>query len=262
MIYLRTPEEIDCIRRSARMVSACLDVLEPLVVPGVTPTELDRVAEEFVRDSGAEPAFKGYRGFPATLCVSVNDVVVHGIPRDEELREGDIVGLDMGVVLDGYYGDSARTLAVGEVPEDVARLLRVTREALHKGIEQAVQGKRVGDIGHAIQAHAEGFGLSVVRELVGHGVGRQLHEEPQVPNYGTPGRGTKLSVGMVLAIEPMICLGSAEVYTMPDNWTVRTRDRSLSAHFEHTVAVGLQEAEILSLSEPADGIADRRAAGA
>ena len=262
MIYLRSPEEVDRIRRSARMVAACLDYLEPLVVPGATPKELDRLAEEFVRDLGAEPAFKGYRGYPATLCVSVNDTVVHGIPNGNPFEEGDIVGLDMGVVLEGYYGDSARTFAVGEVPEDVQRLLTVTREALHRGIEQAVQGKRVGDIGHAVQSYAEGFGFSVVRELVGHGVGKQLHEEPQIPNYGTAGRGTKLSVGMVIAIEPMVNLGSAEVYTMPDNWTIRTKDRSLSAHFEHTVAVGLEEPEILSVSEPRSEAADRRVAGA
>ncbi len=244
------------------MVSACLDYLEPLVVPGATPKELDRAAEEFVREQGAEPAFKGYRGYPATLCVSVNDAVVHGIPTGDALVEGDVVGLDMGVVLDGYYGDAARTLAVGEVPDEVERLIRVTREALYKGIEQAVQGRRVGDIGHAVQAHVEGFGLNVVKELVGHGVGRQLHEEPQIPNYGTPGRGTKLTTGMVIAIEPMVCLGLADVYTMPDNWTVRTRDRSLSAHFEHTVAVGMDGAEILSVSEPMDRAQGRRAAGA
>ena len=261
MIHLRTPEEVELIRRSARMVSACLDYLEPLVLPGTTPKELDRLADEFVRDQGAVPAFKGYRGYPATLCVSVNDAVVHGIPNGEPFQEGDIVGLDMGVVLDGYYGDSARTLPVGEVTEEAERLLRVTREALYRGIDQAVAGRRVGDIGHAVQSHAEGFGFNVVRELVGHGVGRQLHEEPQVPNYGTAGRGTKLAVGMVIAIEPMVCLGSADVYTMPDNWTIRTKDRSLSAHFEHTVAVGLEEPEILSVSEPR-GDADRRVAGA
>ena len=262
MIYLRSPEEVERIRRSARMVAACLDYLEPLVVPGATPRELDRAAEEFVRDLGAEPAFKGYRGYPATLCYSVNDSVVHGIPTEDPFREGDVVSLDMGVVLEGYYGDAARTVTVGEVPDEVERLVRVTKEALHKGIEQAVQGRRVGDIGHAVQTHVEGFGFNVVKELVGHGVGRQLHEEPQIPNYGTAGRGTKLSVGMVIAIEPMVCLGLADVYTMPDNWTVRTRDRSLAAHFEHTIAVGLEEAEILSVSEPLEDASGRRAAGA
>lgn len=248
MIYLRSEEEIARIRASARLVAACLDHLEPLVLPGATPRQLDRVAEEFVRGHGAEPAFKGYRGYPATLCVSVNEVVVHGIPNDVPFEKGDIVGLDMGVLLEGYYGDSARTLPVGPVSAEARRLIDVTQEALHRGIAKAVEGARVGDIGHAVQSYAEGFGFSVVRELVGHGVGRQLHEEPQIPNYGRPGRGPRLAVGMVIAIEPMITLGSPDVFTRDDNWTVVTRDRSWSAHFEHTVAVGRGVPEILSAS--------------
>jgi methionyl aminopeptidase len=248
MIYLRSAEEIARIRASAQLVGACLDHLEPLVVPGVATRTLDRAAEEFVRGHGAVPAFKGYRGYPASLCVSVNEVVVHGIPGDDALVEGDIVGLDMGVLRDGFYGDAARTLPVGRVGDDVARLLAVGREALMRGVAAAVDGGRVGDIGHAVQSYVEGFGFNVVRDLTGHGVGRQLHEEPQVPNYGRPGRGPKLQAGMVLAIEPMITAGAWEIFTMPDNWTVITRDRSWSAHFEHTVAVGQGAAEILSLT--------------
>jgi methionyl aminopeptidase len=248
VIYLRGEDEIARIRASARLVAACLDYLEPLVVPGATSGELDRAAEEFVRDHGGVPAFKGYRGYPSTLCVSVNEVVVHGIPGDTPLEEGSIVGLDMGVLMDGFYGDAARTLPVGEVSQEIGRLLAVTREALHRGIARAVDGARVGDIGHGVQGYVEGFGFNVVRELVGHGVGRQLHEEPQVPNYGRAGRGPKLSTGMVLAIEPMVTVGSSEVFTLPDNWTVVTRDRSWSAHFEHTIVVRPEAAEILSLS--------------
>lgn len=248
MIYLRSEEEVARIRASARIVAGCLDHLERTVAVGVTPRQLDREAETYVRDHGALPAFKGYRGYPATLCVSVNHVVVHGIPNDVALEEGDIVGLDMGAIVEGYYADSARTVPVGEVPSEVQRLIDVTREALYRGIAQAVDGNRVGDIGHAIQSYAEGFGFSVVRDLVGHGVGRQLHEEPQVPNYGRPGRGPRLQSGMVLAIEPMLAMGSPEVSTLPDNWTVVTRDRSWSAHFEHTIAVGKGAPEVLSLS--------------
>jgi methionyl aminopeptidase len=248
MIYLRSEEEIARIRASARIVAGCLDHLERTVAVGVTPRHLDQEAETFVRDHGALPAFKGYRGYPATLCASVNHVVVHGIPNDVPLEEGDIVGLDMGAIVEGYYADSARTVAVGGVPTEVQRLIDVTRESLYRGIAQAVDGNRVGDIGHAIQTYAEGFGFSVVRDLVGHGVGRQLHEEPQVPNYGRPGRGPRLQTGMVLAIEPMLAMGSPEVSTLPDNWTVVTRDRSWSAHFEHTIAVGRGAPEVLSLS--------------
>ena len=248
MIHLRAPEEVAKIRESARMVADCLDHLESLVAPGVTTLDLDRAAEEFVRARGALPAFKGYRGYPATLCVSVNDVVVHGIPDKTVLAEGDIVGCDMGVIVDGWYGDSARTFAVGSVDAESKRLLEVTREAMHAGIAQAVEGKRIGDIGQAVQAVVEAAGFTVVRDLVGHGIGRQLHEDPQVPNYGRAGKGLKLSVGQVLAIEPMVNAGRPEVYTKGDGWTVVTRDGRRSAHFEHTIAVGRETPEILSTS--------------
>jgi methionyl aminopeptidase len=248
VIHLRTPDEVDKIRRSAQVVALCLDHLESVVRPGITTRDLDRAAEEFCRDHAAQPAFKGYRGYPATLCVSVNEVVVHGIPDGRALKEGDIVGCDMGVVIDGYYGDSARTFAVGAIDPAAQRLLDVTREAMHHGIAQAVDGNRIGDIGHAVQAHAEAAGFSVVRDLVGHGIGRQLHEEPQVPNYGRAGKGLRLAVGQVLAIEPMVNLGRPEVMTKGDGWTVVTKDGRWSAHFEHTIAVGREKPEILSVS--------------
>jgi len=248
VIHLRTEDEVDLIRTSARLVGLCLDHLETLVQPGVSTLDLDRAAEEFVRDHKATPAFLGYRGYPATLCVSVNEVVVHGIPDGRVLKDGDIVGCDMGVVVDGYYGDSARTFPVGTIKPEAQKLLDVTREAMHKGIAQAVVGNRIGDIGHAVQSHVEAHGFSVVRDLVGHGIGRQLHEEPQVPNYGRPGKGLKLELGQVLAIEPMVNLGRADVVTQGDGWTVVTRDGRWSAHFEHTIAVGREAPEILSTS--------------
>jgi methionyl aminopeptidase len=249
VIHLRDETEVGKIRESARMVAACLDLLETLVAPGVTTADLDRAAETFVREHGALPAFKGYRGYPATLCVSVNDVVVHGIPdKGTVLAEGDVVGCDMGVIIDGWYGDSARTFPVGKVDGEMKRLLAVTREAMHAGIAQAIEGNRIGDIGHAVQSHVEAAGFSVVRDLVGHGIGRQLHEDPQIPNYGRPGKGLKLTVGQVLAIEPMVNVGRPDVYTKGDGWTVVTRDGRRSAHFEHTIAVGRSTPEILSTS--------------
>jgi methionyl aminopeptidase len=249
VIHLRDETEVGKIRESARMVAECLDLLETLIAPGVTTAELDRAAETFVRERGALPAFKGYRGYPATLCVSVNEVVVHGIPdKGMVLAEGDVIGCDMGVIIDGWYGDSARTFAVGKVDEEMQRLLEVTRGAMHAGIAQAIEGNRIGDIGHAVQSHVEAAGFSVVRDLVGHGIGRQLHEDPQVPNYGRPGKGLKLTVGQVLAIEPMVNVGRPDVYTKGDGWTVVTRDGRRSAHFEHTIAVGRSTPEILSTS--------------
>jgi methionyl aminopeptidase len=248
VIHLRSLEEVEKIRASARLVAECLDHLETLVRPGVSAKDLDQAAEQFVKDHGAKPAFKGYRGYPKTLCVSVNEVVVHGIPDERVLEEGDIVGCDMGVIIDGYYGDSARTFPVGEVDDEVRRLLDVTREAMHHGIAQAYAGNRIGDIGHAIQSHVEAAGFSVVRDLVGHGIGKELHEEPQVPNYGRPGKGLKLSEGQVLAIEPMVNLGRQDVVTKSDGWTVVTKDGQWSAHFEHTIAVGREAPEILSTS--------------
>lgn len=246
MVYLRDRSEIEAIREAARLVGLTLRMLESHVRPGVTTADLDRLAESFIRDHGGEPAFKGYRGFPASICPSVNDEVVHAIPGGYVLREGDIIGIDVGVRKGGYYGDAAVTLPVGEVSEEAHRLLEVTRGALQAGIEQARAGRRVGDIGHAVQRHAESHGFSVVRALVGHGIGREMHEEPQVPNYGPAERGPKLMAGQVLAIEPMLNAGRPDVITRPDGWTVVTRDGSLSAHFEHTVAVGDGGPEVLS----------------
>jgi len=246
MVYLRNRDEIDAIRESARLVARTLRMLAGEVRPGVTTAELDRLAEAFIRDNGGRPAFKGYRGFPASICPSVNDAVVHAIPGGTPLKEGDIIGIDVGVEKDGYFGDAALSLPVGEVSEEAQRLLQVAREALLAGIAEARPGNRVGDISHAIQTHAESSGFSVVRTLVGHGIGREMHEEPQVPNFGPPARGPRLMTGQVLAIEPMINMGGHEVKVQPDGWTVVTRDGSLSAHFEHTVAVGENGPEILS----------------
>jgi methionyl aminopeptidase len=238
VIVLRSEAEIDRMRAANQLVSDVLAALETAVGVGVTTAELDALAERLVREGGAEPAFKGYRGYPATLCASINEEVVHGIPsRSRALREGDIISLDMGVKMGGYYGDSATTVAVGRVPERTGELLRVTREALDRAIAQAQVGARLSDVGHAVQAWVERHGFSVVREFVGHGIGEHLHEEPQIPNYGQPGRGPKLAVGMVLAIEPMVAMGKPETRVLADRWTAVTRDGSLAAHFEHTVAV-------------------------
>ena len=249
MVYVRDRKEIEAIRAAARLVARTLDVVGQHVRPGVTTGALDAIAEEFIRANGGRPAFKGYRGFPASICPSVNDEVVHAIPGDRTLREGDLIGIDVGVEMDGYYGDAARTFPVGKVGPEALKLLDVTREALAQGVAQARAGQRVGDISHAIQRHVETHGFNVVRTLVGHGIGRQMHEEPQVPNYGPPARGPRLMAGQVLAIEPMVNVGDPEVVTKPDGWTVVTRDGSLSAHFEHTVAVGQDGPEILSAVE-------------
>ena len=250
MIVCRSRAEIERIRRANQLVADVLAKLEAAVAPGVTTGDLDRLAEQLVRDGGAEPAFKGYRGYPATLCASLNDEVVHGIPSaSRALKEGDIVSLDMGVKLDGYYGDSAITVAVGRVPDRTSTLLRVTREALDRAIAAVRVGGRLSDIGHAVQQWVERHGFAVVREFVGHGIGEKLHEEPQIPNYGPAGRGPKLAEGMVLAIEPMVAQGRPETRVLADGWTAVTRDGSLAAHFEHTVAV--MEAGPLVLSEPA-----------
>jgi methionyl aminopeptidase len=237
---------VEAIRAAARLVARTLRMLGRHVRPGVTTAELDRLAEAFIRDQGGRPSFKGYRGFPASICTSVNEEVVHGIPGPRELRAGDIVGIDVGVEMDGYHGDAAWTFAVGTASPEAARLLEVTREALMKGIGQARVGHRVGDISHAIQTHVEAHGFSVVRALVGHGIGREMHEEPQVPNYGLPGRGLKLRAGQVLAIEPMVNAGTGEVVTREDGWTISSQDGRLSAHFEHTVAVEADGPTILS----------------
>ena len=250
MIFLKTQEEIELLRESNRLVGMTLGEVSRHIGVGVSTLELDKIAEDFIRSHGAVPGFLGYGGFPNSLCISINDEVVHGIPSASRfLKEGDIVSVDCGVLKNGFHGDSAYTFAVGEVKEENLKLLRVTRESLYEGIEQAIVGARTGDIGHAVQRHAESNGFSVVRELVGHGVGRSLHEEPQVPNYGKRGQGCLLKPGMVIAIEPMINRGKRHVYQRSDGWTVQTRDQMPSAHFEHTVAVGKGKADILSTFE-------------
>jgi methionyl aminopeptidase len=233
--------------QAGRLVGEVLAELAGVVAPGVTTADLDAIAEKRIVRAGATPAFKGYHGYPATICTSINDEVIHGIPSGHRvLDEGDIVSIDVGVSLDGYFGDSAVTLPVGHVSEEAADLLRVTEEALYKAIEQVRPDARISDISHAVQRHVEGHGFSVVREFVGHGIGQQMHEEPQVPNYGEPGHGPRLAEGMVLAIEPMVNAGKAGVKVLADGWTAVTRDRSLSAHFEHTVAVMAGEPWILT----------------
>jgi len=247
MIIYRSQQEIDKLRRSSALVAQTVQYLEPMVEPGVTTADLDRAAEVFIRQHGGIPAFKGYRGFPATLCTSINAEVVHGIPsKKRKLRSGDIIGIDCGAIVDGYYGDHAVTLAVGEISSQEQELLQATREALEEGIAQAKVGNRLSDISHTIQKYAEERGYSVVKAFVGHGIGTELHEEPQVPNFGPPGRGPRLREGMVLALEPMLNIGTADVQILSDNWTVVTVDGKLSAHFEHTVAVAKHGGIVLS----------------
>lgn len=237
MIILKTPAEIEIMARASRLVAETLAMLRREVRAGVTTEDLDRLAEQFIRSRGGTPAFKGYRNYPKTLCASINDQVVHGIPSKRALKEGDIIGLDLGAIVDGFYGDSAVTVVVGNVNPRIANLVKVTEESLYAGIAQAVVGNRLSDISHAVQRHAEAAGFSVVTDFVGHGIGRQLHEEPQVPNYGKPGQGPRLQEGMVLAIEPMINMGNSGVRVLDDRWTAVTTDGSLSAHFEHTIAI-------------------------
>jgi methionyl aminopeptidase len=246
MVRLRTEREINLIAESAQIVGDTLDMLSEKVKPGITLMELDTLAEKFIRSQDAVPAFKGYMGFPATLCISVDDEVVHGIPSDKVLNDGQIVGIDCGAVKNGYYGDSARTFAVGNISDEDKDLIDTTQKALYHGIEKAVPGNYVSDIGHAIQAYVEPKGYSIVRELVGHGIGTNLHEDPQVPNYGDPGMGVELKEGMCLAIEPMINIGDKEVYTLDDGWTVKTKDGYNSAHFEHTIAILKNGPKVLS----------------
>jgi methionyl aminopeptidase len=240
-IELKSPDELDKMSRASKIVAEVLEALRGEVKPGVSTEELDRFAEKFIVDRGGVPAFKGYRVrdrvYHHTLCTSINDAVVHGIPSKKTLQEGDIIGLDLGVIVEGYYGDAAITVPVGTIAPSAMRLLKITEEALYKGIAQAIVGHRISDISHAVQTHAEGAGFSVVMEFVGHGIGRRLHEEPQIPNYGEPGKGPRLKAGMALAIEPMVNLGRADTRCLEDGWTAVTRDGSLSAHFEHTIAV-------------------------
>jgi methionyl aminopeptidase len=250
VIVCRSAVELEHMREAGRLVGEVLTELAAAVAPGVSTADLDALAEKRIAEAGATAAFKGYHGYPATICASINDEVIHGIPSGRRLlRDGDIISLDVGASLEGYFGDSAVTLAVGQVSEEAATLLRVTDEALYKAIECARPGRRVSDIGHAVQQHVEAYGFSVVREFVGHGIGERMHEEPQVPNYGEPGRGPRLAEGMVLAIEPMVNAGRAAVKVLADGWTAVTRDSSLSAHFEHTVAVTSGEPWILTARE-------------
>lgn len=237
MVVCRSKNEIAKIQRACDVVSGVLAAARKAAVPGATTRELDRIAEDYIRSCNAVPAFKGYRGYPATLCTSVNHQVVHGIPSDYVLKEGDILGIDAGAVMEGYYGDAAITIPIGEITDELKRLLETTRTALMKGIEQARPGNRVFDISYAVQHHAESHGYSVVRDFVGHGIGTHLHEDPQVPNYGEPGKGKRLREGMVLAIEPMVNTKGCEVRMLSDNWTVVTADGGYSAHFEHSVAI-------------------------
>ena len=247
MIVLKTEREIAYMRDAGQIVGQTLQEVRKAITPGVTTKGLDRVAEQYIRRSGAVPAFKGYCGFPANICTSINEQVVHGIPGSRQLKDGDVVSLDIGTKLNGYYGDAAVTAPVGEVDPEVLKLLTVTEQALSKGIEQAIKGNRLSDISHAVQLHAESYGYGVVRDYVGHGIGQRMHEDPQIPNYGQPGRGPLLKNGMALAIEPMINLGSPDVEVLTDDWTVVTADRKVSAHFEHTVAITDGEPQILTL---------------
>jgi methionyl aminopeptidase len=249
MIVYKSEDEIALIKESSLLVGKTLAEVAREIKPGVKTIALDKIAETFIRDHGAKPGFKGYNGFKHTLCISINEEVVHGIPGNRELVEGDIVSIDCGVFMNGFYGDSAYTFAVGTVKEEASLLMERTKESLYKGIEMAVEGKRLGDIGHAIQSHVESYGYGVVRDLVGHGLGRNLHEKPEVPNYGRRGTGVKLKEGMVLAIEPMINLGTKSIVQSRDGWTIRTADKLPSAHFEHDVAVRKGKAEILSTFE-------------
>ncbi|MDD3156617.1 type I methionyl aminopeptidase [Anaeromusa sp.] len=246
MIVLKSQQEIAYMREAGRIVAETLELIRQAVKPDVTTQELDRIADEYIRERGAIPAFKGYNGFPGSICASVNEEVVHGIPGPRKLKNGDIISVDIGTLINGFYGDAAMTFPVGEVAPEVAQLLKVTEESLYKGIAQAVADQRLYDISHAVQIHAEEFGYGVVRDYVGHGIGRKMHEDPQIPNYGAPGRGPRLKPGMTLAIEPMINMGTYEVKTLRDNWTVITRDKKWSAHFEHTIAVTDGEPEILT----------------
>lgn len=262
MIYLKTDDEIELLRRANLLVGDTLAEVAKLIRPGVTTRQLDTVAETFIRDHGAEPTFKGFPNpygpaFPASICTSVNEVVVHGIPDDTPLKDGDIVSVDCGVKLEGFCGDSCYTFAVGEISAEVRALLQVTKESLYKGIEQAITGKRLGDIGYAVQTHCEAQGYGVVREFVGHGIGHEMHEDPQVPNYGKRGSGKLLKNGLCIAIEPMITLGSPWVALLDNRWSVITQDRKPAAHFEHTIAIHHGKADILSSFDKIEAIENK-----
>ena len=263
-IFLKTEEEIELMRAANLMVAATLAEIAKAVEPGVTTSRLDKIAEEYIRDNGAVPTFKGFpnpcggEAFPASVCTSVNDEVVHGLPNDRPLQEGDIVSVDCGVLLNGYNGDSCYTFCVGEPSAEVAQLLRTTKEALYLGIEAALPGRRIGDVGAAVQSHCEAQGYGVVREFVGHGIGQKMHEDPPVPNYGRRGNGPQIKNGLCIAIEPMITMGSAKIYLTGDRWTVRTRDGKPAAHFEHTIAIHQGKVDILSSFEEIEKIENKK----
>lgn len=260
MIFLKTEEEIEYLRISNQLVAKTLAEMAKIIVPGISTEQLDKVAEEFIRDNGAVPGFLGYGGFPKSICTSVNDQVVHGIPSDKViLEDGDIISVDCGAYINGFHGDSAYTFCVGNVKPEIIDLLRTTKESLYKGIEQAQEGKRLGDVGSAIQEYCESRGYSVVREMIGHGVGRNLHESPEVPNYGRKGNGIMLKSGMTIAIEPMINLGKRNLVFENDGWTTRTIDRKPSAHFEHSIAIRRGKADILSSFEYIEQILGNKA---
>lgn len=259
MIYLKTEDEIELLREANLLVSATLAEIAKVIRPGVTTNELDKLAETFIRDHGAQPTFKGFPNpyggpFPASICASVNDEVVHGIPNDNPLKDGDIVSVDCGTLLNGFNGDSCYTFCVGEVSDEIKHLLKTTKESLYKGIEAAIVGKRLGDIGYAVQTCCEHEGYGVVREFVGHGIGKEMHEEPAVPNYGKRGNGVQIKNGLCIAIEPMITQGSPQIVMMPDRWTIKTQDGKWAAHFEHTIAVHHGKADILSTFEEIEKI--------
>ena len=258
MIYYKSEEEIDLVRKSSLLVAKTHAEIARHIKPGISSLELDLLAEEFIRDNGGVPAFKGYNGFPCTLCVSPNEQVVHGIPNKDILYDGTILSVDCGVIMNEYYGDSAYTYEIGDVDKHISELLKVTKESLYKGIEKAIVGNRIGDISNAVQVHAEANNYGVVRELVGHGIGKQLHESPEVPNYGRRGSGIKLKKGLVIAIEPMINMGKRDIMQHEDGWTITTIDKKPSAHFEHTIVVREGEAEILSSFKEIEEVIKKR----
>lgn len=258
MVHIKTKEEIEIMRESAQVVSRTLGLIAEKIGPGVTPLELDKIAFDYIASQDAVPGFLGFNGFPNSLCISVNEAVVHGIPGDKPLEEGDIVSVDCGAVKNGFYGDHAYTFAIGEVKPEISKLLKVTKESLYLGIAAMVKGNRIGDVGYAVQQHAEKNGYGVVRELVGHGLGRTMHEDPQVPNYGKRGRGKKIMDGMVLAIEPMINLGTKDILMLEDDWTIVTADNKYSAHFEHDVAIVDGKPDILSTFDYVEDALEKR----
>jgi methionyl aminopeptidase len=258
MVLLKSPEEIELLRESALVVSRTLGLIAEEIGPGISPKKLDRLAYTFIKDQHATPAFLGFNGFPNSLCISVNEAVVHGIPNDRELREGDVVSVDCGAIKNGYVGDHAYTFAIGEISAEARKLLRVTKESLYLAIAEMRAGNRIGDIGYAVQHHAEKNGFGIVRELVGHGLGKSMHEDPQVPNYGKRGRGKKLENGMVLAIEPMVNMGTREILMLDDDWTIVTADGKYSAHFEHDVALVNGKPEILSTFDFVEEALDKK----